>query len=110
MTEAQAANPVPPVGVLLKEAHVTSRSLCSVVSCSRLVIGCALHEAAFHIVVVGAAYAAPTAVGVTGHISMVAPNYAKTRSALAKKIGLGRKRSPPINAGRKAGRKTATGR
>ena len=38
---------------------------------------------------------------------LVAPNYAKTRSALAKKIGLGRKRSTPINAGRKAGRKTA---
>ena len=35
VTEAQAANPVPPVDVLLKEAHVTSRSLCDVVSCSR---------------------------------------------------------------------------
>ena len=41
---------------------------------------------------------------------LVAPNYAKTRSALAKKIGLGRKRSTPMNAGRKATRKTAARR
>jgi predicted transcriptional regulator len=38
---------------------------------------------------------------------LVAPNYAKTRSALAKKIGLGRKGSTQMNAGRKAARKTA---
>jgi predicted transcriptional regulator len=32
---------------------------------------------------------------------MVASNYAKTRSALAKKIGLGQKRSMPRKPGRK---------
>ena len=32
---------------------------------------------------------------------MVAPNYAKQRSALAKKIGLGRKPGPKVNAQRK---------
>ena len=41
---------------------------------------------------------------------LVAPNYAKTRSALAKKIGLGRKGSAPMKTERKAGRKTATRR
>jgi predicted transcriptional regulator len=41
---------------------------------------------------------------------LVAPNYANTRSALAKKIGLGRKGSTPMNAGRKAIRKTAARR
>jgi predicted transcriptional regulator len=42
---------------------------------------------------------------------LVAPNYAKTRSALAKKIGLGRKGpAAPMNAGRKATRKTAARR
>ena len=41
---------------------------------------------------------------------LVAPNYAKTRSALAKKIGLGRKGSTPMNAGRKTTRKTAARR
>ena len=39
---------------------------------------------------------------------LVAPNYAKTRSALAKKIGLGRNGSAPMKTERKAGRKTAT--
>ena len=38
---------------------------------------------------------------------LVAPNYAKTRSALAKKIGLGRKGSAPMKARRKATRKAA---
>jgi predicted transcriptional regulator len=33
---------------------------------------------------------------------MVAPNYAKTRSELAKKIGLGRKPGPKVKARRKA--------
>ena len=37
---------------------------------------------------------------------MVAPNYAKVRSALAKKIGLGRKASP-MRTGQKRARKTA---
>ena len=41
---------------------------------------------------------------------LVAPNYAKTRSALAKKIGLGRNGSAQMNAGRKAARKTAARR
>ena len=41
---------------------------------------------------------------------LVAPNYAKTRSALAKKIGLGRKGSTTMNAGRKATRKIAARR
>jgi predicted transcriptional regulator len=41
---------------------------------------------------------------------LVAPNYAKTRSALAKKIGLGRKGAAPMNAGRKATRKAAASR
>jgi predicted transcriptional regulator len=41
---------------------------------------------------------------------LVAPNYAKTRSALAKKIGLGRKGSAPIKTERKAARKTAARR
>jgi predicted transcriptional regulator len=39
---------------------------------------------------------------------MVAPNYAETRSTLAKKMGLGRSRTvapPPKKAGRKPGRK-----
>jgi predicted transcriptional regulator len=36
---------------------------------------------------------------------VVAPDYAKTRSALAKKIGLGRKSAAPRKAGRMAGRK-----
>ena len=40
---------------------------------------------------------------------LVAPNYAKTRSALAKKIGLGRNGSTQMNAGRKATRKTRPG-
>jgi predicted transcriptional regulator len=38
---------------------------------------------------------------------IVAPNYAKTRSALAKKIGLGRKGAGARKAGRIAGRKAA---
>jgi predicted transcriptional regulator/predicted phosphodiesterase len=38
---------------------------------------------------------------------LVAPNYAKTRSALAKKIGLGRKGAAPKKTERKAARKTA---
>ena len=37
---------------------------------------------------------------------MVAPNYAKTRSALAKKIGLGRKPGPKVNAPRKTKKPT----
>ena len=42
---------------------------------------------------------------------LVAPNYAKTRSALAKKIGLGQKGRAAMKAGRKAARKaTAQGR
>jgi predicted transcriptional regulator len=42
---------------------------------------------------------------------LVAPNYAKTRSALAKKIGLGRKGpAAPMNAGRKATREPAARR
>ena len=41
---------------------------------------------------------------------LVAPDYAKTRSSLAKKFGLGRKGSTPMNAGRKAARKTAARR
>ena len=42
---------------------------------------------------------------------LVAPNYAKTRSALAKKFGLGRKGSAaPKKAGRKAARKVAARR
>jgi predicted transcriptional regulator len=42
---------------------------------------------------------------------LVAPNYAKTRSALAKKFGLGRKGSAvPKKAGRKAARKMAARR
>ena len=41
---------------------------------------------------------------------LVVPNYTKTRSALAKKIGLGRKGSSQMNAGRKAARKTAARR
>jgi predicted transcriptional regulator len=39
---------------------------------------------------------------------MVAPNYAETRSTLAKKMGLGRSRTvvpPPKKPGRKPGRK-----
>jgi predicted transcriptional regulator len=36
---------------------------------------------------------------------MVAPDYAKTRSALAKKIGLGRKSEAPAPAKRTSGRK-----
>lgn len=38
---------------------------------------------------------------------IVAPNYAKTRSTLAKKIGLGRKGVGPRKAGRMTGRRTA---
>jgi predicted transcriptional regulator len=38
---------------------------------------------------------------------MVAPNYAATRSSLAKQMGLGRSRSVPGKAGRKAGGKRA---
>jgi predicted transcriptional regulator len=38
---------------------------------------------------------------------MVAPNYAATRSSLAKQMGLGRSRSVPRKAGRKAGGKRA---
>ena len=41
---------------------------------------------------------------------LVAPNYAKTRSALAKKIGLGRKGPAPMKTERKAARKTAARR
>ena len=42
---------------------------------------------------------------------LVAPNYAKTRSSLAKKFGLGRKGSAvPKKAGRKAARKMAARR
>jgi predicted transcriptional regulator len=41
---------------------------------------------------------------------LVAPNYAKTRSALAKKIGLGRKGSAPRKTERKAARKAAARR
>jgi predicted transcriptional regulator len=37
---------------------------------------------------------------------IVAPNYAKTRSALAKKFGLGRRYTEPRKAGRMAGRKS----
>ena len=36
---------------------------------------------------------------------MVAPNYARTRSELAKKIGLGKSSRKPAGAGRKPGRK-----
>ena len=39
--------------------------------------------------------------GLPSSYPMVAANYAKTRSALAKKIGLGQKRSMPRKAGRK---------
>jgi predicted transcriptional regulator len=39
--------------------------------------------------------------GLPSTYPMVAANYAKTRSALAKKIGLGQKRSMPRKAGRK---------
>jgi predicted transcriptional regulator len=39
---------------------------------------------------------------------LVAPNYAKVRSAMAKKIGLGRKDAGPRKANRMAGRRTAT--
>jgi len=39
--------------------------------------------------------------GLPATYPMVAANYAKTRSALAKKIGLGQKRSVPRKAGRK---------
>ena len=42
---------------------------------------------------------------------LVAPDYAKTRSALAKKIGLGRKsEGAPMKTERKAARKTAARR
>ena len=41
---------------------------------------------------------------------LVAPNYAKTRSALAKKIGLGRKGSAPRKTEREAARKAAARR
>jgi predicted transcriptional regulator len=39
--------------------------------------------------------------GLPSTYPMVASNYAKTRSALAKKIGLGQKRSMPRKPGRK---------
>ena len=53
----------------------------------------------------------PTALGGTISYPLVAPNYAKTRSALAKKFGLGRKGSAaPKKAGRKAARKMAARR
>ena len=39
--------------------------------------------------------------GLPGDYPMVAPNYAKQRSKLAKKIGLGRKPAPKVNAQRK---------
>ncbi len=39
--------------------------------------------------------------GLPSDYPMVAPNYAKQRSALAKKIGLGRKPGPKVNAQRK---------
>ncbi len=39
--------------------------------------------------------------GLPGDHPMVAPNYAKQRSKLAKKIGLGRKPGPKVNAQRK---------
>ena len=39
--------------------------------------------------------------GLPSSYPMVAANYAKTRSALAKKIGLGQKRTMPRKAGRK---------
>ena len=41
---------------------------------------------------------------------MVAPNYAKTRSALAKKIGLGRKGVPTVPMVRKTEKRTASPR
>jgi predicted transcriptional regulator len=44
--------------------------------------------------------------GLPASYPMVASNYAKTRSALAKKIGLGQKRSMPRKAGRKRAVKT----
>jgi len=46
--------------------------------------------------------------GLPASYPMVAPNYAETRSTLAKKMGLGRSRTvapPPKKAGRKPGRK-----
>jgi predicted transcriptional regulator len=46
--------------------------------------------------------------GLPSSYPMVAPNYAETRSTLAKKMGLGRSRTvapPPKKAGRKPGRK-----
>ncbi len=39
--------------------------------------------------------------GLSRDYPMVAPNYAKKRSELAKKIGLGRKPGPKVNAQRK---------
>ena len=39
--------------------------------------------------------------GLPGDYPMVAPNYAKQRSKLAKKIGLGRKPAPKVNTQRK---------
>jgi predicted transcriptional regulator len=41
---------------------------------------------------------------------LVAPNYAKTRSALAKKIGLGRKGVPMLPMAMKTGKRTAAPR
>jgi predicted transcriptional regulator len=43
--------------------------------------------------------------GLLASYPIVAPDYAKTRSALAKKFGLGRKGSGPRKAGRMTGRK-----
>jgi predicted transcriptional regulator len=43
--------------------------------------------------------------GLLASYPIVAPNYAKTRSALAKKFGLGRKGAEPKKAGRMTGRK-----
>ena len=47
--------------------------------------------------------------GLSSDYPMVAPNYAAARSAMAKKLGLGRKANDtPKSAARKRARKTAT--
>jgi len=43
--------------------------------------------------------------GLSASYPIVAPNYAKTRSTLAKKFGLGRKGAGPMKASRMAGRR-----
>ncbi|MBM3572960.1 MAG: transcriptional regulator, partial [Alphaproteobacteria bacterium] len=48
--------------------------------------------------------------GLPGNYPMLAPNYAETRSNLAKQMGLGKIRTAAsCKAGRKAGRKAAAG-